>query len=572
MLLENLFSSNAAASPGKSGNAAVNENRNVGARGVSDGNESFSNVFSREVKDVTGEDDQIQDSTVKENKAERKAAVHKKAAVDMTESEAYDMEKEMEELAEEVKEIITYICALLGISVENADEVITEFLKDADLVSGEAADFLANASDAGAKNVPLMKMKGLVKLLKKAADFIKSAETANPKDAVFDALIAKGITEKQNQFKGLSVVSDKETKSLVDFAKVINVLEEAAQKGSILAKAIKGSDVSGDITENGLSTDNDFTEDLLHTVEQKAEPGTAIEVGPKTDEVVKELSPTVFAPISSGEVSDSEEGSSQTESAAVPKVVLSQIGKRDLDNSGNESFKESSKEAVDTSKGESGSAKKNDILESMKVNVIRGSDENDLETAVKEGDVKLTVDVLKTVEDTGKAEFKNMGAFKSLLNIKSSPIIDRALKIDVISQIMDKAKIVLKNGRNMMNIQLKPERLGEVFMKISVEDGRVMAKVVTDSLMAKEAIETSLYQLKESLSTQGIKIDKFNVFVGDKWQEQSGQSNFNYQPDSKNGKGYNDQKEIEALKTDMFADPVPLELEQLDAGRLDFIA
>ena len=124
----------------------------------------------------------------------------------------------------------------------------------------------------------------------------------------------------------------------------------------------------------------------------------------------------------------------------------------------------------------------------------------------------------------------------------------------------------------MMKVQLKPAHLGEVFMKISVDGGRVMAKVVTESLMAKDAIETQLYQLRESLATQGIKIDKFSVFVGDKWQEHQSHAGYDQQPSGNGRRGYQQQNEFNPFPAEVAAGQVYPGYESQSTTQINFVA
>jgi flagellar hook-length control protein FliK len=602
MSLESLFSSKNTAVPlskpaGVATENSVARSSDHSVRGRSDGEGSFSNMLNRKVERVDNADDnQIQDFTVKANKADDMKKAEPKAepyvqtqeSSGMDEFEGYQMAKEMEELKEEAAGLIEYISSLLGISAQNVDEVIMELLKDGKLITGEAAEFLATSLEAGADNVQLIKMEAMVELLKKTVDYLSSAEGMDPEETLFSELLNKGIIERQNEFKGLFTGNDDETKKLQGFAKVVGIVKAAVTgaftkeaegeavnaSANALSNASVNSAVNTAVTDELVSnTEAEVVETLKPVV--NTELMAAETEGEEVDTSQKVATSVALATELEGESEDAEV--TKQKPVTVLDKPLSEIGsidvKAETDTSTGtdtkESVKENLKEPLDKLKGEDGSVKKNDILESMKVNVIRGSDELDPEPV---NEPKLTTDTLKGIENIKVETTANTSNINSVLNVKATPIMDRSMKIDIITQIMDKARSVLKNGQNMMKIQLKPERLGEVFMRISVEDGRVMAKVTTESLMAKDAIETNLYQLKESLSIQGIKIDKFNVFVGDKWQEQKDQNAFNNQQGSNGGKAYKEQTEQETLNGVLTANALPPWLDPLDTGQLNFIA
>ena len=53
------------------------------------------------------------------------------------------------------------------------------------------------------------------------------------------------------------------------------------------------------------------------------------------------------------------------------------------------------------------------------------------------------------------------------------------------NQIIDKAKVVVSEDRSEMVIELKPEALGKLTLKIVTERGEVMAKFFADNYQVK---------------------------------------------------------------------------------------
>ncbi|MFC1856387.1 flagellar hook-length control protein FliK, partial [Thermodesulfobacteriota bacterium] len=492
-------------------------------------------------------------------------------------SEMTDVEREAADLMKEAEAIIEQICALLGISVENAKEAIINLMADGNLVSGESAEFLDNALSMGAKNVPLIKLQDLVTLLQKTADYLSESTAIDPADTLFAEVVEKAITEKQNGFKGLPEDVGKSDIPVEEFAKVVAKLCETVEKeangGETLpeepANALNGAESSTDdeapeVTSliGKLTAESETSADSkVENVENASESANAAANVPKEDtaKAEAEAKPVENEP-----------------TIAFSSEPLKNIGSRAPDlNSNNDAQQEN--KPVDAVKSDSGSSK-NDILESMKVTVIESDKPFEVDSAATKDELidntKLATEVLKASEG-GKIEPNNMNMSQGVMDVKGTPIMDKIEKIDVISQIMDKAKVTLKNGQNMIRVQLKPERLGEVFLRVSMEEGKVIAKVITETHMAKEALESGVYQLKEALSTQGIKIDKFNVFVGDKWQEQGGQSAFNQQSGTKNGgKGYKEQNDFDPYPTgsDLVTNAIMSGYGELEPGQLNFVA
>jgi len=545
-------------------------------------NSAFSNMLNKEVRRTENEsDNQIQDSTVKtkEPKVNKSIGVKNAKKVSMTESEQNEMVKEVEELYKKAETLIDQICNLLGIDVENAQNVVAALFMDDKLVSGENAQFLTDALSSGAKNIPQIKMQEIVALLEKTYDYLASSKELNPEDTLVDEMVAKDIAKAQNELKHIKVDvnADSGKDNLVDFAKVVKAIKDSASNSVEPTK----SDVKAVAPKKNADTENVMSRVLNDGTENAPSTDTNTKEAVKAETKVTTETETEVAPQVNNE--NQSDKKAPVEASFVPEKPLSDIGKSGFDTSkkGNSEKRGHSEiQAVETRDSGSTEVKKSDLFESMKVNILSTDEPSKLETADEDSGIKnykMFSELPSVTQGNGKAEPQSVNAFHSLMNTKSSAAADRAIKIDIISQIMDKAKIFLKDGDNMIRIQLKPERLGEVFMKILVEEGKVMAKVVTESVTAKEAIETGLYQLKESLSTHGIKIDKFNVFVGDKWQEEKSQSHagFNYKSGSGNGEGYKEHKEFNtpnASEIGASASMLNFGLYQFDAGQINFIA
>jgi len=86
---------------------------------------------------------------------------------------------------------------------------------------------------------------------------------------------------------------------------------------------------------------------------------------------------------------------------------------------------------------------------------------------------------------------------------------------EIVEQVVEKAKVVLSGDKSEMVIDLKPEHLGKLELKIVTERGMVVAKFVAENEQVKAALESNMNMLKESLEKQGFLVEGFSVTVGD---------------------------------------------------------
>ncbi len=85
---------------------------------------------------------------------------------------------------------------------------------------------------------------------------------------------------------------------------------------------------------------------------------------------------------------------------------------------------------------------------------------------------------------------------------------------EIINQVVQQAKVIMGQDKSEMVIQLKPDHLGKLELKVVTEQGIVAAKFIAESQQVKEIIETNMQLLKDSLQKQGISIEGVSVQVG----------------------------------------------------------
>jgi flagellar hook-length control protein FliK len=84
---------------------------------------------------------------------------------------------------------------------------------------------------------------------------------------------------------------------------------------------------------------------------------------------------------------------------------------------------------------------------------------------------------------------------------------------EIINQVLEKAKVVLTGDKSEMVIDLKPDSLGKLSLKVVTEHGIVMAKFVAENQQVKQVLETNMQLLKDSLEKQGMEVQGFSVSV-----------------------------------------------------------
>ncbi len=120
-------------------------------------------------------------------------------------------------------------------------------------------------------------------------------------------------------------------------------------------------------------------------------------------------------------------------------------------------------------------------------------------------DEQLLVNTIASVNQTQATV-----ATEDIQKVQTSP---KVLDSEIISQVIEKAKVVITGDKTEMALELKPESLGKLSLKIVTEQGIVMAKFVAESQQVKQVLESNMQTLKESLERQGLNVQGFSVSV-----------------------------------------------------------
>jgi len=125
-------------------------------------------------------------------------------------------------------------------------------------------------------------------------------------------------------------------------------------------------------------------------------------------------------------------------------------------------------------------------------------------------------------KDNGIILPKNLSVDKSPEEIiagRENRLTSNISRAGTLNQIVEKAALGLKNGKSQIRIELKPEFLGSVRMKITTENHLVTVRILTELPVVKEMIENNINQLKTDLQSHGLEIDKIDVSVANDSQQ-----------------------------------------------------
>jgi hypothetical protein len=103
----------------------------------------------------------------------------------------------------------------------------------------------------------------------------------------------------------------------------------------------------------------------------------------------------------------------------------------------------------------------------------------------------------------------------------SSPTVSARSEVAVaqpkefLVQLAERIQVQVREGREEIRIQLKPDSLGHLEIRAESTANGVVARIMAESGTVKNYLEANLHLLQQSLQDQGLKIDRIQVSVQD---------------------------------------------------------
>ncbi|MEK6795881.1 MAG: flagellar hook-length control protein FliK [Spirochaetota bacterium] len=82
---------------------------------------------------------------------------------------------------------------------------------------------------------------------------------------------------------------------------------------------------------------------------------------------------------------------------------------------------------------------------------------------------------------------------------------------DILPQLVDRAQVMMSEGKSEITMTLKPEALGDVKMKFSLEGDTLVGDITVDSAAVKDIFDRNIDSVIQSLSDMNITVSQFSV-------------------------------------------------------------
>jgi len=108
------------------------------------------------------------------------------------------------------------------------------------------------------------------------------------------------------------------------------------------------------------------------------------------------------------------------------------------------------------------------------------------------------------------------------------PQLPTQIRNENLNKITENAQALITKGGGEMKVELRPEGLGDVILKVKVQDGQVGIQMITESHEAKKLLESGLNDLKLNLAEHKLSLHNMKVDVAAQ-ADSNNMNNFNNQ-------------------------------------------
>lgn len=148
----------------------------------------------------------------------------------------------------------------------------------------------------------------------------------------------------------------------------------------------------------------------------------------------------------------------------------------------------------------------------------------------------------------------------------------------IVSQVVTQVKVMVSEDTSSLQMQLYPEHLGKLSIQVSEKSGVMSAHLIVESEEAKQALVSSMNELKDTFQEQNLRISEIEVSIAPKSFEQQEQSSKDHPTDSKkSGKSVHRNIRLEDLLGEeaeelIEEEKIAVEMMQLNGSSVDFTA
>lgn len=159
--------------------------------------------------------------------------------------------------------------------------------------------------------------------------------------------------------------------------------------------------------------------------------------------------------------------------------------------------------------GSEGQRSSTNILVQSAVKTTATDEASAFVDATEQADSTATDNQTPVITTAGQLSVQTQGTTPSA---PAQPVVHvRQFAKEMTEFVVQKLDIVKHTGLTEATIMLRPDHLGQLEVKLTMQNGHLVAQFMTEHSGAKDLLEQQTSQLRSSLQSQGIQVDKVEV-------------------------------------------------------------
>ncbi|WP_136604705.1 flagellar hook-length control protein FliK [Paenibacillus dokdonensis] len=129
-------------------------------------------------------------------------------------------------------------------------------------------------------------------------------------------------------------------------------------------------------------------------------------------------------------------------------------------------------------------------------------------------------DIFSTQSTMTAGQLVMRQGINSSVKTAGAPVPVEKFSEEMTGFVVSKLDFVKQQGMSEARITLYPENLGQVDVKLTMQNGQLVAQFTTEHAATKDLLEQQMSQLRSSLQTQGVQVEKLVVSQNQSLQSQ----------------------------------------------------
>ncbi len=88
-----------------------------------------------------------------------------------------------------------------------------------------------------------------------------------------------------------------------------------------------------------------------------------------------------------------------------------------------------------------------------------------------------------------------------------------------VQELIKQAQVIIKKGGGEMNVQMKPEGMGQVHLKVALENGQVSIQMMAQNDKVKKLLEDGIHELKSNLASHKLQVESLKIGIANGLQD-----------------------------------------------------